>query len=713
MISIAIINNSAESQLYLGKLSKTSIEEFESLFELDKAVKGGYTLNVKIPVEGNEILMDETHAIQIRDDSSIFFVRIYDDGVSAFEASLVVEKSTVGFEDKFFDCNLIFQTFSVRSSGKMLKDVLTKEITFANSVEDVFSDISDFFINSEWPSAPANFPVTAIVNSSGDKIIANDFDISNGVMVNAGNEDNDFTNPTIPHPYYAEILRETFRAFGYEAKGPAFDDEFFTAQLMPNYKPMYDVHRPHEIILRTTTDQLIDSRMAIEWGELVWNSSSFTPTLPGSIIFEAYSGISPTLVSLKLKVKAIDEGGKVRIYRRAAGFSNPLYPENYEKEFFAVAGDTIEYSFNPKDFSSVSLEEIEINCGNDYEDWIGFPSDEVEPDYEETFVLAAGSEVTIYASSGDTLPDLSRYMRTSMLLGEMVPPLTSVADFLLAVKTAFQLKIDIDESDKTVHISRAVDVFDTTDVFKLSNDIDSYIKEIKQRKKFVLRWKNQTESLDDLIKLGSVASTEDLELGLPENSVTYVMAENAFYKSNGFAYDYHTIKNDNLEIGEEEEIEEIEIPIELIEMRSFFPTYEKGVLPTLKVESFENYNGVKEEDWNMMIMTHYGVAENKEGEFRPWATSASFDFRGNFLPHPGLPLANLEYSIFYHYHRKLINMLRAPVLVSIRVAQNYSLVKSSIKRKKILWRGNEFVEKRTLGYIGDAESTTEIEMIRL
>lgn len=713
MIAISVVKNEQEYPLLLGNLSKTSVEEFESIFELDVAIKSGYTLNVKIPVEGNEMALNHAHAVHIREDDYIFFIRIYDNGVAAFEASLVIEKSDISFEDSFYDCNIIFNTFSIKSQGKLLKDVLTKGIQFGNSVEELFTDITDYFINSDWPIAAANFPVTRIIDKDDNTIVANDYDINNDLMVDAGSENSDFSNPTIPHPYYAEVLRETFKAFGYKATGPIFQDLFFTSQLMPNYKPMYDVHRPHEIRYRTTEDQLIDSRMAIEWGEVLWNSSSFTPTLPGTTVFSAYSGYAPTLVELKLRVKSIDEGGKVRIYRRAAGFYNPSYPADSAKEFFAVAGDTVQYSFNPKDFSTNVLSEIEINCGNDSQDWVGDPWDEVEPNYAEKFVLEAGSEVVIYASNTATLPDFNRYMKTSMILGEMVPPLMTVSDFLFAVKTAFQLKIDIDEASKEVYIMSATDAINNVKTTDVTDSVDAYEKEPSEPKSYRMRWKNQTESLDGLLKLGTVASAEDLELGLPENSCTYVMAENAYYKSDGFSYQYHTIRNDELKIGNSDESTEIEIPIEMIQMRSIFPSYPKGTLPTLLVEKVAEYNGVKDEDWNLMIMTYYGVAENKEGEFRPWATSASYDWRGNFLPMPGHPLYDLEYSMWVKYHKNLIELLTAPIIFTIRIIKNYSNAKNQIKRKKLVWRGNHFIEKRSLGYLGDSESTTEIEMIRL
>jgi hypothetical protein len=721
MIGISVIKNHKELPLKLGNLSRTTIEEFEAIFDLERAFKGGFSMNVKIPVEGNETILDHSHSIAVRDGANLFNIIIYDRGVATYRATLLIDKSNYYRNNEFYDTDIVFTSFSVLSKGKMLKDVLTKEINFANSVDDVFADISDYFLTQFWPDAPCAFPEIRLVDSEGVDVVGNRYDVTNEVLVDAGSGNNNFSNPTIPQPFYAEVLRETFREFGYNVQGPIFENERFTRLLMPNYKPLYDYRRHNEIELKTTEDRLITTRTNIIWDEVVWNSTAYTVTSPGTIFYVSQPGVGCQQITVRLKVKSISSGGKVRIYRREYDTWTSGYQLLSWVDFWAVDGDVIEHTFKTAQFSASLMTQIEIDCVDDvYDDFLELASDNYVNEDDVEFILGEGSSITVVNMPNTaTLPEYRRYMRTSMRLGEMVPPTYTVDEFLLAVKKSFGLKIDIDEFTSTVHISSFEDMRKYP-VEELDHTLDGYEKEEGDSFRYKIRWGNDIESIENLALLGSVPDRRFM----PDNSIPntvvdgngiFVISENAYYHWKDDKWQYHSLKVNELEFGEGENVIDFVLPMKLIEMRSDvnWGMSPIGVLPCLKYEYAGSYYGVGDEEWELMVMLWMGIYENGDEIFKPWATSTAYEWDGKLIEAFSLQISDREGKYFDYFQKGLLTMLTKPTIVTVRVMKNYSTLRNQILRKKIYFRGNHFLEKARVGQIGADETTTKLELYRL
>jgi hypothetical protein len=217
--------------------------------------------------------------------------------------------------------------------------------------------------------------------------------------------------------------------------------------------------------------------------------------------------------------------------------------------------------------------------------------------------------------------------------------------------------------------------------------------------------------LEGLLFNGTVPSKASFQNALVEDSYIYVQAENAYYSVVDGVLKYLGVRNDVWYHGSGKTEVAITIPIELIQMRSDASGDDFGVLPTIVHDGSGPYQGIKDDEWNLMVMTYCGLYANGEERNKPFATSASYDWRGALLPFVYYTLNELDVSIFGVYHLPLLKILANATHATIRVPQNYSLAKSLIKDKNVYWKSSEFLVVRTEGVLGDLESNTEIELL--
>ncbi len=712
MIQISVVKNNQEYPLYLADNSRASIEEFEAIFDFDAAIKGGYSMNVKVPVEGNERYLNYAHSAYTRGSLYFFDVVVYEAEVAAYRAVLTIDKANVYFNNKFFDCDLIFQSFSTSIKDKLLKDVLDKEIILCNDLEDISSDIQDFFIENSWPQAPVQFPELRIINDDEEEVIANQWNHLNQTFKDVYPNLSDFSNPTIPQPYYAEVLRELFRAKGYQVAGEIWGDVFFRSQLMPSFKPAYNARRVNELVLETNEDIVVNGRTPIEWLSVEWNTTNFNAEPPTTTIMDAaQQGTNfVQIVEVELRIKTIDPGGKVRLYRR--DFGQPYNSAYSVVDFWALDGDVITYTF----YGAVEyLNSLHLACvDNNYE-----PNELTTADFpvsdQVTFILEKGSKIKQYFTQNFDFPERRRYLRQSMNLNEMVPPTLLASEFLVAVKSMFQLKIDIDDVSKTVHISRSSDL-KKRPTFKMQNVLDGFEKDPQTSKKFRLKWQNAVENAEGFQSIGSVPNRESIAVTFFQFGVKYivfVIAENAYYIREDDAWKFYSIRNDDFDYGNGEDLVVIDIPVSLVEMRSDVTGDELGILPTIKRTSTGNYLGDESEAWELMIMNYLGVQPNIGGKEKPFATSATTLYDGTPILSGHLILNHQATSVFNNYQKPLLDILLNHEIYTFRTIGKYSSLRSSLLRKIIEHNGNHYIEKARLGQIGTEESINKIEMIRI
>lgn len=713
MIQFSVVKNEQFYPLLLADNMRPSIEEFEALFDFETAIKGGYSMNVKLPVEGNEVVLDHAHSAFLRDNVYYFNVIIYEREVPTYKGLLSIDKANLYVKNRFFDCDVIFQTFASSIKDRLLKDCLDKEIVLCNSLEDFSSDIQDFFIENNWPAAPVQFPEIRIIDNEDAVVVANQWNHVNQTFKNVATNVADFSNPTIPQPYYAEVLRELFRNYGYKVQGEIFEDDFFTRELMPSYAPAYFARRVNEIELVTTEDIVVNGRTTIEWGDVAWNTTLYNAAAPTTLIIDQAQQGSGFLqiVEVDLKIKTIDPGGKVRLYQANQGDD-----QSGVVDFWALDGDLITYTFWPQIYhGGTYLSRLDLaGVDNNYA-----PNELNTPDFPVTdnisFVLEKGSKIKQYFTQNFDLPEQRRYLRQSMNLNEMIPPSLLASEFLVAVKNLFQLKIDIDEVTKVVHISRASDL-KKRPIEKLGNLLDGFEKDPQPTKRFKLKWANATESIKDLRSIGSAPNRESIAVSMfqyGDRSSVFIIAENAYYVRENNEWKFYSIRNDQLEYGDGENVVSLDLPVSLVEMRSDATGDAYGILPTLKSSSSGVYKGDEKEAWELMIMTYLGVQPNIGGKQKPFATSASTLYDGTPILLGHLILNFQENSVFTKYQKPLLDLLKSEAVYTFRCNGSYATLRDKMLRK-ILWiENNHYVEKARLGTIGTEESINKIELIRL
>lgn len=689
MIRISVIRDNIEIPLVFEEQPTISTEEFEHLFDLDTAIKGGISIGVQIPIKGNELALDFAHAVAIRDNNYLFFIRIYNGAEFTNDATLAIEKANIEWNKGYFDTDIILSQYSTLVDGKTLRDVMTTEVVLGYEVAEIFTTITTDYVDNDWPQVPVNFPMVRLQKENSDVVVyGNQWNASTNTMIETSDGDLDFSKPVLPQVYLAQAVKECFTYFGYKVGGPVFDEKGFTQHLLQGLFTLQFAKRQFEREYKLTTDQTFSNTPSNSvWGELVFSNSSETSLpLPSPAIFTYLTGSGWFVVKLSLVVKSIDLGAKIKI--KTNDVTTVEIPYN------VFPGDKIEYSFI---LSTGSINFI-------YFLPIGVTSGQL--------VLDGSSSVNII----DVDPDDgyswteagSKHLTNTFTTGDCVPIGVSVSDFLAAVKKTFQLKIDINEVTKQVVIKRAETVLKNQLDYKIGDVVDFYEKQFSDTKSFRLSWANDPIDLTKYSYLGSTPRKSDL-ISAQKGALVLVQSENAYYFVNeSGAWEWLATRTSEVIVGTSPTIEDVKFDFSLIDMKEDA----EGVLPTLFHKVDGNYVTPADGDWQLALMTYYNREENNDG-VKPFASSSPFNAQGGTRASMYLFLDNGVYSHYTTNLKSWFTLLTHPEAFLIKVRKPYSVAMNLIKDKIIYWKQNRFIVRRTQGELGEDDTQTEIEMVKL
>lgn len=689
MIRIAVVKNNIEYPLVFQEEPRITAEEFEWLFDLDTAIKAGYSIGIKIPIKGNEMAMDFSHSIALRDKIYLYFIRIYNGVELTNEATLAVDKASIEWNKGFYDTDIILNQYSTLISGKKLRDVLTTEIVLGYEPAEMFTTITTDYVDNDWPEVLVNFPMVRLRKSNTDEVIyGNQWNHTTNTMVETSDGDTDFTKPVLPQLYLAQAVKECFTHFGYKVSGPIFDEKGFTQHLMQSLLTLQFAKRQFEREYLLSTDQTFGTTPSIStWGELLFdNSGETTLPLPSPAIFTYLSGAGWFVVKLRLVVKSIDAGAKIKV--KTNNVTTVEIPYN------VFPGDVIEYSFIISTGSANFILFLPL----------GVTSGQL--------VLDASSSVNIIdVDPGDGYSWTeagSKHLRNSFTTGECVSSSLEVSEFLSAVKKAFQLKIIINEVTKEVYITRAELVRSNTEMAKLDEVEDYYEKQFSDSTKFFLSWKNDKVDISKYSYLGATAKKSDL-IDAQRGAVVLVQSENAYYIVNDAdEWEWFGSRTSVVECGQSDRTQDIVFEFALVDMEDDA----MGLLPTLFHDVDGNFVTQPNGEWDLKLMTYYNRENNNHG-LKPFASTSPYNAQGGLRSSQYLFLDEGEYSHYKANLKKWFLLLSQPEAYLVRVSKPYSVVMNEIRLKTIEWRNQRFIARRTEGELGSNDNITEIEMVKL
>lgn len=687
MIRIAIVKNNIEYPLVFEESPTISTEEFEHLFDLDTAIEGGYSIGLNIPVKGNETSLDFAHAVAIRDNNYIFFVRIYNGSELTHEAALAIEKANIEWNKGSFDADIILSQYSTLMDGKMLHEVMTQEVVLGFEVAEIFTTITTDYVDNDWPQVPVNFPMVRLQKKNTTEVVyGNQWNATTNTMIETADGNLDFSKPVLPQVYLAQAVKECFTFFGYKVSGPVFDEKGFTQHLLQGLFTLQFAKRQNEQEYVTTSNQTFGTTPSYSyWDVEVFNNSlNVPPTLPTPAILTPLVGYF--LIVLKMEVISIEPGAKILV--KTNNVTTVEIPYN------AFPGDVIEYSFfisttNP---DYIMFVPIGVNLGS--------------------LVLGAGTTLKIYevdpADGYSWYPQSKKHLTNTFTTGDCVPSTVSVSSFLAAVKKAFQLKFDINEVTKEVVIKRAETVRTNTVSEKVNEVVDFYEKQFSDTTKFLLSWGNEVVDISKLSYLGSTPRKSDL-IPAQRGAVVLVQSENAYYYVNDAdEWEWLGTRTSVVSIGEASKTQTVAFDFALVDMKEDA----EGVLPTLLHSVDGNYVTPTDRDWELVLMTYYGREQNNDG-VKPFASSSPFNAQGGNRIAEYLYLDNGPYSHFTLNLKGWFTILTHPEAFMIRILKPYSVAMNLIKDKIIFWKNNRFIVRRTQGEMGENDEITEIEMVKL
>lgn len=687
MINIAVVKNNVEHALYFDQEPTFPIEEFESLFYSDLAIKGGYSIGLKVPVEGNEMTLDFAHAVATREDQYLFFVRIYNNGVLTNEGTMAIEEANIDWDGGYYDTDIILLQYSTLIEGKTLRDVMVTEVTLGFEPAEMFLTITTDYVGNTWPTVPVQFPEIRFRKRSGTDApaYANKWDPVANAMVEDVDGNTDFSLPVVPQVYLAQAIKECFSFFGYKIEGDAIDQKWFTTPLLAGYYPLLVAKRQNEQEYRTNVDQTFGTTPSYSyWHEEVFNNSLNVVSLPTPAIYTPLTGVF--LVKLRMVVKSIEPGAKIKIQTDNV--------TTVEIPFNAFPGDVIEYSYY---INSVSADYIMFVP-------IGVTSG--------SLILGEGTTLNIYEAQTtppyEWFPQNKKHLINSFVTGDCVPKGVLVSDFLTWVKKAFQIKFSINEVLKTVNIQSGVQMRGQKGHVEVYDVIYPVKKLLANKTKYRVKWANELSDISEYSYLGATPQRSDIDLASPGSAVL-VLADNSYYGCNDdLEWEWLMSRREEITVGDGDQEEDVTLEFKLVDMQ----TDERGVLPTLFHGEEENFRGVPSGEWDLQLMTYYGITENGAGD-KPFASTSPYSPNGVTENSAYLYLDNGVNSLFRSNIQPWLKVLSNQTGAIIKVARPYFLVMNEIAGKRIYFEGNEFLIKRTAGEPGEKDTEMEIEMIKL
>lgn len=723
MIRIAVVKNTIEFPLVFKEAPVISMEEFESLFELDTAIKGGFSIGLEIPRQGNENALDFAHVVATRNTEYFFDVRIYEGSRLVRNAVLVIDKVRNDWNSGDFDTDIVFNSFGVLIKDVLLKDTMNTEVVLGNDTSEMYQVITTDYVDNDWPEVKVNFPMLRLENEDLEGYaLGNRWDRTTNSMIETTDGDDDYDHPILPQVYLAQAVKECFEYFGYTVKGDIFDDKIFSRTLIAGYMALQEAHRQEEIEYRLGTTQTVStSNTALVWDEVVFENvmdtyENGTPSFPEAMPTDniIWPSINSRLIKIQLHVIDMTPGATISIYSNDSGAS----PDYIQIPYSALPGDVIEFTYLS-------------NVPNG--DFGGYNNRFMLKVSTGTLVLGPETRLFRYyqAGTGSVLPTSFKVLRNTFKTGECVPPTLLISDFLTNVKKGFQVRFLIDEVAKSVEISSANVMLKSKSIFKPIDVLSQSHREFTDKKSYEIHWANEHADISEYNYLGITNNYSGLYTFCPKNSVVLVLSENAYYFVESVAGAAAVWKRlgeamPSMIVDNGGEVEEVNIGIYLVSMRSDELSEDTvtGVLPTLyhseKLAESDpaaftdsSYITPQNSEWKFQLMMYYNRMNNGPTGTIPFASSAAYKWSGDSYTEGFLYLNNRSQSLFMRNIKDWLTFLGTQVISKIQIPIDYSKALQEINNGKIYWQSNIFLVKSTTGELGSTEEITEIEMVKL
>ena len=689
-ISIALIKDGQEHFLKLLPNMGLVMSDYSSIWDWTLAMKAGYTIDGKVPMEGNEELLGYSHLPEVVGKQYSWNARVYEDGVLRYYGVFSIHAGRMEVAKDEVDFNFESSAIASILVDKTLRQVLKNTVSLGETVTDLISYMNNSAANGFPAYDFAFFPIRAkefygmaddTTSNHPDWIgIANfysagTFMLEEPLTGTVPPIKTDWKYNAVPQPFVLYVLKMIFKYAGYRLVGDALTNEDMKCLTIFNIKSL-------DRICGQSAKMMVDTMQ------------TFNAT-PGYVLFESVEHDSlPISVTVPSTIPNDPS---------MSGFLFGSYSAYLYLKIGNISGNLTIYARNGGTDVFVS-------------EHVVFPNTEFVTVYTGGAattglkLAATGGVLEILPGSYWQIGNLTgkaNFHRTSFVDGEMVPDI-GCAEFIQAVK---QLGVEFipDDIAKEVEIRMIAESYTKGDVIIPKELSKKRELQLKVNQQGYVKWGHDEADTKGLKYAGNSSHFGELvaSAGVAYDMYKYVFAENNYYLYTDLDDGAPVVngwkligpRSAMLKIGSSGETSEWTMKAKLPLMTTIDDPQDM-ILPLWESEGGSDFPKLKNEDLPLMFCMLYGIYAGSSENY-PFASITGALYDGSFAGNKAyLVFDDGERSWFTKYIKPWLLRLSKQETLTVGIPEtpdinSYSVRKSIVVVDNVKYRVKEV--KRLLG----------------
>ncbi|CAB4139203.1 hypothetical protein UFOVP350_49 [uncultured Caudovirales phage] len=689
-VRLTIVRDGVEMPLVTPAGLQINVEEHESAFDLEKAVKGGYTAGFGIPVAGNEAALDYQHILAVKYNYVLFSANMYEGDVLLYRGTLAIEESSFSIRGSRYDANFIVDEYSTLVDGKTLQDALGDEgFTFESADQEDIRDEVTAIAEDEPDDVPWRLPpyrnekqfdgaedlegvYKGIVNTwlpGSDRYEWNEYGQADAYLA--------------PWMNLVYVLRKCFTFIGYHVTGDALENAWMKKQLIWGNYTLDDIQAAGFVQLKKTASTTLSGYtwQSLPAEELI---SDFTQTQIATTGATPYPVASAMTRWIRIVMKTGASTATSLHFGKASAPGIEFIVEN------PLANTTYQVVFP-----------------------VTYTGSEV---YDGIVIRPFGGDITILPGTiiewHDDGASLWNKWPQEFKYADCVPAM-NISTFLTAVKSVFGLRFDVNSLNKSVRIEVCDDLWDDYDRAEPEMGEEYRIKP-RRPNRLNVRWNNEVFDFTPFDTVETVPHSGRLGFA-PAISNDLVLVQNEGELYQGAVDNPVGRPNTPAVIGPEDgEPEDVVLKMTLPQMRRL-AAYDgepekKWLLPVFDQKGSTDLPKVGRNNWPLVFMTYYGIVEDAlylATPKYPMASPYNLLPDGTEIPDSESFDLNAENSILNRQRRMLATLAQNRTVEVMAYDSPARRVKPGMW---LMYRNNPWLVKRTEVVRGD-DGPVKVEMV--
>lgn len=603
VVRIAIVKSGTEYNLSLPSDFRMNVEDFNSAYSLDVAIRNGSSIGIRIPIEDNAEILDFAHELAVRNRVVSWEARVYEDEVPLFNGTLILNEVVDVYPDAFYDCDFINDNYAQVIQGKSIREVMDETVDIGADAAAIAASAAA--INgSFWPDEIVCFPTIYNADQYGGNVT--DF-IG---WLNRWNQDlQEFslnypaypgTHAMAPQVYLLEVVKRCFSFFGYRVTGNVFENQYLKQKFIIGLNALDRIGPLYSLSCKLLTQHDVDDTLAApSWEEEISNFTGAAVTYPSATPYDP--GENGTHL-IKLELNVGDSSGTLSIYDHLDNLLFSFTPDAY-------ALNSVQ--FNATYFDSMTAAGIKFQMSA-----AGYC--EIQPD----------STIEFYAPTY-TDPTQLNIWRGDFNLKYCVPDKT-IADFLKAFKLYAGADFKINSITKDVEVYFIENQLDSTKYKtpKIASRERNFRTKPGAAKKYRVKWAKQDTSIIGENYKKAIFSTEQLPDPVLEE-VYYVRSINAYMKAVDGSWQNIGPKSGYGEYGSGEVVD---LPMTAVLCEMDKKTYdgESIICPVVNTLGISDEARDGTNSWDLIFCTYHGLQQGSV-DLYPLASAFEYTLDGTSL----------------------------------------------------------------------------------